>query len=97
MAKKWVAHLRSEKYKQNFGSWTSNRGDGAMCPMALLNDLAHKRAKPIGRGPIGIQVEVLEWAGMKSGSADKIINLNDRKKLPKEKIAKFIERNYRAL
>lgn len=112
IAKKWVAALRSGKYKQGHGQL---RKDNRFCCLGVLCDLAPISAGSWRRKAAtgdylydwntgGLTIKVLEWASMSTlypagfidSTCDTLMHLNDSGKTFVE-IADIIERHWEEL
>ncbi len=75
IAKRWVAALRSGKYKQGRGALNKNDSFcclGVLCDISELNTWVASNTNTEGYdGEQGVlPVQVMEWAGIKSSVAD---------------------------
>lgn len=68
VAKKWIAALRSRKYKQGNGQLLEN---GKHCCLGVLCELAVKEGviKDFIPSSVGIPDKVMKWAGLRTSMA----------------------------
>lgn len=90
---KWVAALRSGKFKQGEGQLRLN---GKHCCLGVLCEISPAVAKRnANRWPDGetFLSEACEYAGFDTHQENELVKLNDTKKFSFKRIATWIEKN----
>lgn len=105
IAKRWVKALRSKQYKQGIGRLRSHK-NRFCCMGVLCNIHAYDHPKIAARqttneGYMGVNglppTQVQLWAGLDRQSLDILADLNDTSKWSFERIAEYIESQWRVL
>ncbi|SRR6266700_7902151 len=99
---KWVAALRSGKYKQTRNQLHNPKGDGYCC-LGVLCKISGKEFNSVEQF---IPQNIRFWAGLKSNDGNccdtelkgcSLATYNDNSKYSFKKIADIIEKNYKKL
>jgi hypothetical protein len=88
LKKKWVAALRSGRYRQGYGrlqTW-----DGSNCCLGVLCRVAHLK---FDKSQLDLSYDQFEKCGLRARTQKKLITMNDLERMTFEEIASYISRN----
>ena len=100
--KKWVAALRSGKYKQTEGAlkeWNPTSHRAGYCCLGVLRELMPTHIKEVARkgGDELLSSAQLKWAGLSHKSQDSLANLNDEMGYDAEKNKQYHMNDFKTI